>query len=169
MPVLRLAQERADEQLLRDELCRLAQVIAGVERGEIARQRVERLELAAQQVDAAQLLAQKELDDWELRRFLEGLDNCPAPQPYIEAQGNLAPADDLCRDHEPELEVLTGSVRAAWQRWRRGRRFLRSELHPAQRVRVRQRFLPRTAPAVLQALWEKCLTSTKRALPMLQR
>jgi hypothetical protein len=39
MAVLRLAMEGADEQLLRDELWRLAQAMATLNRGEIARQR----------------------------------------------------------------------------------------------------------------------------------
>jgi hypothetical protein len=91
--VFRLALEGADEQRLRDELCRLAQVIAGVERGEIARQRLaldrQKLQLAGQQADVARLLAMNDMSDFALNRFFNGLEISPWFKEYIEAQADL--------------------------------------------------------------------------------
>jgi hypothetical protein len=37
----------------------------------------------------ARLLAEKDMSEWELNRFLDGLDNCPAFHSYFEAQCKL--------------------------------------------------------------------------------
>ena len=116
--VFRLAAEGADEQLVRDELCRLAQVIAGVERGEIARQK---LELAGQQALVARLLVQKDMDLPTLNRFLTGLEDSPVFQSYIEAQSELRAArraaeppesEDYCDvpDDDPEPQGSAGAL-----------------------------------------------------------
>jgi len=87
--VFRLALEGTDEQLIRDELCRLARVMAVAEHSEIARRRLEpdrrKVELAAQRAEVARLLAQNEMNEPKLARCLHGLGDSPAFQPYFAA------------------------------------------------------------------------------------
>jgi hypothetical protein len=96
--VFRLVLEGGDEQRIRDELRHLAQVIAAVDRNEIARQRLQlgrrKLELAAQQAEVHRLLAENALSLPKLSRFLKSMMDSPAFQPYFEAWAAMQAARD---------------------------------------------------------------------------
>jgi len=85
--VLRLAQEGGDEQRLRDELCRLAQVVSALDRDEIARQKLElerrKVVLAEQRAEVDRLLAQRGMSRHDRSQFIEGIINSPAFERYI--------------------------------------------------------------------------------------
>ena len=112
--VFRLALEGADEQQVRDELCRLAQLATAVDRDEIARQRLEldrrKLELAEQQAEVARLLIENAMSVPQSKRFLQGMMDSPAFEPYFKAwtamqaaRDAAGPQEDLEPDEDPEL------------------------------------------------------------------
>ena len=85
--VLRLVQEGGDEQRLRDELCRLAQVVSALDRDELARQKLElerrKVVLAEQRAEVDRLLAQRGMSRYDQGQFIEGIINSPAFERYI--------------------------------------------------------------------------------------
>ena len=91
--------------MLRDELCRLAQVMATMDHGEIARRLPEldrwKLELAERQAELDRLLAENEMSLRKRSRFLKGLMHSPAFEPYFEAWAAMEAARDAA-DDEPE-------------------------------------------------------------------
>jgi hypothetical protein len=113
--VFRLALEGTDEQLIRDELCRLAQVLSGMARWEVARRKVDldyrKHELAAQQAEVDWLLAQNKMTPAEMKQFLHGLTHSPAFDSYFATWAKIAAAreaadaeadDEGPQDDKPE-------------------------------------------------------------------
>jgi diadenosine tetraphosphatase ApaH/serine/threonine PP2A family protein phosphatase len=102
----RLAMEGADEQRIRDELYRLAHVVAAVDCGDLGRQRLEldrrKQELAERQELVARLLLQKDMNPRELNRFLNGLEDSPAFKSYFDAQSAFLEARRATEPPEEE-------------------------------------------------------------------
>ena len=119
--VFRLALEGADEQHVRDELCRLAHLTSAADRDEIARQRIEldrrKQELAEQQAEVARLRVENAMSVPQLKRFLQDMMDAPAFQPYFKAwtamqaaRDAAGPQEDLEPDDEPEPEDAAESI-----------------------------------------------------------
>jgi hypothetical protein len=104
--VFRLRLEGGDEQRLRDEVCRVAQVVAIAERGQIARQKLElerrKVELAAQQEQAEvdRLLAENQMAPSQLSHFVHGMANSPAFDPYLKAWADMQEGRDAANAEE---------------------------------------------------------------------
>ena len=113
--VFRLVLEGGDEQRLRDELCRLAQVVSALDRDEIARQKLElerrKVVLAEQQAEVDRLLAQRGMSRHDRSQFIEGIINSPAFEAYIMewagivmARAATKAADKLAAEPAPKDE-----------------------------------------------------------------
>jgi hypothetical protein len=111
--VFRLAREGTDEQLVRDELCRLAHVITAVDRDEIARQKLE-LERRKHQLTVQQAHVAQEPEDTGtgvLGKPDFGLlgANPPPPTTSHHSQKSSSPAHQQDRDDELEPKDNPGS------------------------------------------------------------